>query len=142
MSEVISIRLPRSTYFLLQTYAEIRNVSVSDIVRDAINYYIHNIISQGITTPELKIRYVLHKVNELERYIKEIRYLHSAFTKAQAWIEDIQHNTYKYTEKGYHPHELDLIIRLEKEIKKVIIEAQKEIVSMMKEVYEKEVDNE
>ena len=132
-TEIVSVRIPKNTYLFLQKYAQEHNIFISDIVRDALSYYIENVLKEMEMTPELKLRYTLHRIDELQRYAREIRYLHHAYRKAQSWLEDIEENAKKYYEKGYHDLELELLKSIEKTIKDNVRKIQREIVMVMRE---------
>ena len=130
-SEIVSVRIPKNTYLFLQKYAQEHNIFISDIIRDALSYYIENVLKEVEMTPELKLRYTLHRIDELQRYAREIRYLHHVYRKAQSWLEDIEENAKKYYEKGYHDLELELLKSIERTIKENVRKIQREIVLMM-----------
>ena len=130
-TEIVSVRIPLNTFLFLQKYASKYNLTLSDIIRDALSYYIENVLKEVEMTPELKLRYTLHRIDELQRYAREIRYLHHVYRKAQSWLEDIEENAKKYYEKGYHDLELELLKSIERTIKENVRKIQREIVLMM-----------
>ena len=132
-TEIVSVRIPKNTYLFLQKYAQEKDIFISDVIRDAISYYIENILKEVDMTPELKLRYTLHRIDELQRYAREIRYLHHVYRKAQTWLEDLEEKTPKYYEHGYHDLEVELLKSIEKAIKENVRKIQREIVLMMGE---------
>ena len=132
-SEIVSVRIPKNTYLFLQKYAQEHNIFISDVIRDALSYYIENVLKEMEMTPELKLRYTLHRIDELQRYAREIRYLHHVYRKAEIWLNDLEEKTGKYYEHGYHDLEVELLKSIEKTIKENVRKIQRDIVLMMSE---------
>ena len=132
-TEIVSVRIPKNTYLFLQKYAQEHNIFISDIIRDALSYYIENVLKEMEMTPELKLRYTLHRIDELQRYAREIRYLHHVYRKAEIWLNDLEEKTGKYYEHGYHDLEVELLKSIEKTIKENVRKIQRDIVLMMSE---------
>ena len=132
-TEIVSVRIPKNTYLFLQKYAQEHNIFISDVIRDALSYYIENVLKEMEMTPELKLRYTLHRIDELQRYAREIRYLHHVYRKAEIWLNDLEEKTGKYYEHGYHDLEVELLKSIEKTIKENVRKIQRDIVLMMSE---------
>ena len=132
-TEIVSVRIPKNTYLFLQKYAQEHNIFISDVIRDALSYYIENVLKEMEMTPELKLRYTLHRIDELQRYAREIRYLHHVYRKAEVWLEDLKEKPSKYYEHGYHDLEIELLKSIEKTIKENVRKIQRDIVLMMSE---------
>ncbi|MHA1590240.1 MAG: ribbon-helix-helix protein, CopG family [Candidatus Njordarchaeales archaeon] len=134
MTEVISVRVSDSLYKLLQELAQKFNVKVSDIVRDALRYYLENVIKELNPTPELLLTYTAYKVEDLVKMAKRLRYLHHVFERAHTWEIDLDLHREYYNEKGYHPREIGFLRMIEQEIKKEIAHFQAKLIELMEKI--------
>ena len=138
MTEVISVRVSDSLYKLLQELAQRYNVKISDIVRDALRYYLHNVISDLNPTPEILLTFTTYKVEDLTKLAKKLRYLHHLFERSLIWETDLDTHRDYYNERGYHPRELAFLRMIEKSIRKEIAEFQSKLISLLEKIEKEE----